>query len=462
MSAEYYKQLLEPVYQGRKWVVVSDSAAGATPFAQRIMDAGADSVMVVAGTTGTGQQPSGVELFVVGTIATSIMGGIRAFADAIISPSEEMYAAINAFDPSQEASVLSSYLIPTADLCGRPVYGGAKPAWKALEDKIMIDELWRQAGVTAAPSRIVGSQDIAAVRSAVAEVSIDGAAVVVADNAEGWHGGAEYTRYLAPDRDWSEALAFFAEHAHRVRVMPFLRGIPCSIHGLVTQQQVLAFRPVEMLVYRQPGSSEFVYAGMATLWDPPSHVRQEMRDIVRRVGSLIRDEVGYRGAFGIDGVLTSDGFRPTELNPRLTGGLGLQTQAAGEYPIGDINRAIIAGEAVDLRLSDLEREVVAGADRTRTGRWSRPLSHLSMTETTERPIVYDGNSWAPTDRDEAMATMMLGPAPQGALVAIKLAEHHGLASGESIAGLAASSFSLADKLWDTRIGTLVAGTSGPV
>lgn len=462
MSAEYYKQLLEPRYIGRKWVVVSDGAAGATALAQRVLDAGADSVMVVAGTEGTGPQPSGVELFVVGTTGTSIMDGIRAFASAIINPSREMCAAIASFDPTHQAAVLTSYLIPAADLCGRPVYGGARPDWKALEDKITVDDLWRRAGVVAAPSRIVGSQDVEAVRAAVAEVSTDSGAVLVADNAEGWHGGAEYTRYLAPDRDWSEPLAFFAQHANQVRVMPFLQGVPCSIHGLVTERQILAFRPVEMLVYRRPGSSEFVYAGMGTLWDPPVQVREEMRQVVREVGSLIRDEVGYRGAFGIDGVMTPEGFLPTELNPRLTGGLGLQTQTAGDYPINDINRAVIAGESVDLRLSDLEKEVVAGADLTRTARWSRPISHLSVTETTEQPIVYNGNSWEATEGDNATAMMMLGPSPQGGLVAVKLTEHHGLASGESIAGLAASSFSLADKLWDTRIGSLVVGSCGPV
>lgn len=461
MSADYYKQLLGHVYRGRKWVVISDAAAGATAFAQRVLDAGAEAVMVVAGTDGTGPQPKDVELFVVETTGTTIMDGIRAFADAIINPSRELCAAIASFDPANQATVLTSHLIPAADLCGRPVYGGARPEWKALEDKIMIDDVWRRAGVAAAPSRIVGSQDVAAVRAAVAEVSTGGGAVVVADNAEGWHGGAEYTRYLGPDRDWSDALAFFAQHSHQVRVMPFLQGVPCSIHGLVTEQQVLAFRPVEMLVYRRAGSSEFVYAGMGTLWDPQVHVREEMRQVVRDVGSLIRDEVGYRGAFGIDGVVTWDGFRPTEMNPRLTGGLGLQTETAGGYPIGDFNRAVIAGESLDLRLGDLEEAVVAGADLTRTARWSRPISHLSMTETIEQPIAYDGNSWEPTDGN-ATAMMMIGPSPQGALVAVKLTDHHGLPISESIAGIAASSFALADKLWDTRIGPLVVGTSGPV
>ena len=462
MSADYYKQLLEPLYEGRKWIVISDGAAGATAFSKRLLDAGADSVMVVAGTEGTGPQPEGVEVFVVGTTGRTIMDGIRTFANAIINPSLEMCAALASFDPTSQATVLTSYLIPAADLCGRPVYGGARPEWKALENKIVIDDLWRRAGVALAPSRIVDSQNVVALRAAVAEVSTGAGTVVVADNTEGWHGGAEYTRYLAPGGDWSEPLAFFAQHAHRVRVMPFLQGVPCAIHGLVTDQEVLAFRPVEMLVYRRPGSSEFVYAGMGTVWDPAVHVREEMRQVVRDVGSLIRGEVGYRGAFGVDGVITSDGFRPTELNPRLTGGLGLQTQTAGDYPIGDINRAVIAGESVDLRLTDFERKVVAGADLTRTARWSRPVTHLSVTETTEQPIVYDGNSWAATEGDHATAMMMLGPSPQGGLVAVKLTEHHGLASGESIAGLAASSFSLADKLWDTRIGSLVVGSSGPV
>jgi len=462
VAADYYKQLLGPLYQGRKWVVISAGAAGATAFAQRILDAGAESVMVVAGTEGTGPQPSGVELFIVGTTGTTIMDGIRAFADAIVSPSREMCAAIASFDPTHQATVLTSYLIPAADLCGRPVYGGARTEWKALEDKIMIDDLWRRSGVVAAPSRIVGSQDVAAVRAVVAEVSTDGGAVVVADNAEGWHGGAEYTRYLAPEADWSEPLAFFAEHAHQVRVMSFLQGVPCAIHGLVTADQVLAFRPVEMLVYRQPESSHFVYAGMDTLWDPPPQVREEMRQVVRDVGALIRDEVGYRGAFGIDGVSTTNGFRPTELNPRLTGGLGLQTQTAGDYPIGDINRAIVAGEPVDLRLNDLERDVVTSADVTRTGRWSRPITHLTVTDTIEQPIGYDGSSWVPTEGDDAAAMMMLGPSPQGALVAVKLTDAHGLPTGESIAPIAASSFALADELWDTRIGPLVVGTSGPV
>ena len=44
------------------------------------------------------------------------------------------------------------------------------------------------------------------------------------------------------------------------------------------------------------------------------------------VAAVLRDRIGYRGALGVDGVMTADGFRPTELNPRCSVGLSIQGQ----------------------------------------------------------------------------------------------------------------------------------------
>ena len=52
--------------------------------------------------------------------------------------------------------------------------------------------------------------------------------------------------------------------------MPFLEGIPCSIHGVVFPDGVATFRPVEMVTLRRPGSNRLHYAGAATFWDPPA------------------------------------------------------------------------------------------------------------------------------------------------------------------------------------------------
>jgi hypothetical protein len=460
MGADRYAEPLTSLYAGRSWIVVGDTVAGAVGRVRRLTDAGAIAAMIVAASKGTGQQPhDDVSVFVTGTTAPTLMGAIRAFAAVLASPSTELCSAIDSFDPARKAHVLSNYEIPDGELHGRPVLAPPDPRWRGLEDKITVDNLWDRAGVARAPSRIVDSTDEDAIRAAASGLATSDGVVLVADNTEGWHGGGEYTRHLAPGSDWSTALRFFAEHSRRVRVTPYMHGVPCSIHGLVTEDAVLAFRPVEMLVYRRPGSDEFVYAGTDTVWDPPPQVCDQMQDAVRVTGTLIRAEADYRGAFGIDGVCTNERFLPTELNPRLTTGLRIQAEAAGTYPIDDINRAIVAGLDVDLHLSELEHEIVAGADAVRVGSWFRPITHVSATETIDQPISYDGSSWTPASRDDpsATATMSFGPGPHGSLVTVRLSERHGLTPGSSIAGIAAASFELADELWDTRIGTLVSG-----
>ena len=85
--------------------------------------------------------------------------------------------------------------------------------------------------------------------------------------------------------------------------MPFLEGIPCSIHGVV-------FHPD------------------------------------RRVGAGLRERVGYRGAFTVDGVLAAQGFLPTELNPRLGAGLSTMTRDLPGLPVGLLDRVLIEGEPV--------------------------------------------------------------------------------------------------------------------
>ena len=59
-----------------------------------------------------------------------------------------------------------------------------------------------------------------------------------------------------------EAVRHVAAHCDRVRVMPFLDGGPCSIHGIVFPDHIAASRPVEMVTLRRgrgtgAGSSTF-------------------------------------------------------------------------------------------------------------------------------------------------------------------------------------------------------------
>ncbi len=133
----------------------------------------------------------------------------------------------------------------------------------------------------------------------------EGAGVVWAGDArDGFNGGGEFTRWVVTEEDRADALDFFAPRCDRVRVMPFLDGVPCSIHGTVLPDGTAAYRPVELAILRGAGR-RFVYGGRGTTWDPRPADRDHMRDLVRRTGEHLRARVGYRGSFGIDGVMTS-------------------------------------------------------------------------------------------------------------------------------------------------------------
>src|SRR5688500_774017 len=118
--------------------------------------------------------------------------------------------------------------------------------------------------------------------------------------------------------------------------MPFLEGIPCSIHGIVFADHVAAIRPVEMITLRRPPDhpdGAFFYTGCSTYFDPPLATRVAMREIARATGALLRTEVDFRGAFTVDGVATARGFIPTELNPRSGAGLNVMLRGLPDLPL---------------------------------------------------------------------------------------------------------------------------------
>ena len=140
-----------------------------------------------------------------------------------------------------------------------------------------------------------------------------------------------------------------------------------------------AFRPVEISILRDEAARTFTYGGLSTFWDPPAADREAMRDAARRVGEHLRAAYGYRGAFGIDGVLTADGFRPTELNSRGSAGFTQVTQLDRKL-FALLQDALVLGE--DPGVAGRRRRGAAAADRRRAraaGRSPWPRTSSSAT-----------------------------------------------------------------------------------
>jgi hypothetical protein len=204
--------------------------------------------------------------------------------------------------------------------------------------------------------------------------------------------------------------------------------------------------------------TRFVYAGVATYWDPAPDDRQAMRDAARRVGHLLADRVGFRGSFGIDGVMTGAGFLPTELNPRFGGGLAtIARGAADRLPLVLLHHALVEDPAL-LRASVLEHHVTAIADERRSGGgWV--MVDTPLTHTREHRLrAVDGDWGFAAPHDEVDATLHVGPGAAGGFVRLGLAPGR-TPIGPSVAPRVAAALGFADRELRLGIGALAAAPS---
>lgn len=440
------KEQTRAIHAGKKWILAVDVAAAATRMAERLIDEGAAGVMVVAGMRGVGDLPTNAEIFYTNTSGPTLMRGIRAYVDSVEQPSIELLEAVDSFDPDREAMVLGAGFSREPELCGRPIYGIRRREWRALEDKTLVDELWDRAGIARAPSELVPVADAPA---AAARLHTQLGTVWAADNREGWHGGGEYTRWLRTPAEEAAAVEWFDERADRVRVMPFLDGIPCSVHGFVTDDGVAVFLPLELFILRPHDSDEFFYAQGANYWTPPGWVEDGMRDAARRVGALLKAEFAYRGGFGIDGVATSEGFLPNELNPRLTLGHAIQSRTA-DVNLGDIERAVLEG-TLELPAQWLE-DTIVDVVRTRRGGGAMVFIFAEHeSDTTWLRLTDDGVGQA--SEEDHDITVSLGPAAFGSAAIVNI-EEGAVEPGPSFAPRVVQVIDHIRELWDLEIPTM--------
>lgn len=425
------QRLLEPVYRGKRVLLVSGPVQSKTATVAVLRTLGVADCLVV-GSMGTGPPPEAA-CVVVDAPATDVVDEFRQWERIAATPPAEVARAVERFAPDL---VITNGIESVTSFGGHPVFGARRPEWTALEDKIGVDALWDEAGVDRAPSEVVPAERAAA-WDAHERLDQGEGTVWAGDQRDGWHGGGERVRAVRSAEDADRAVADLAPHCNHLRVMPFLDGLPCSVHGFVTQRGVAALRPVEMLVLRDRDG--FRYCGTATTWDPAPSDRETMREVVRRVAARLRDRVGYRGFFTVDGVMTADGFRPTELNPRMGAGLRYTSAALPDLPLGLLQFAEVAG-AVTVDVEALEGELLRAGDDVRQRACQTVVEGRRQT-TDETHVVGD-------------LSMVLGPRPMGAFLRVSATETP--PAGSPFGPTAVSALDLADRRWDLGLGPLSA------
>ncbi|MCB9763756.1 MAG: hypothetical protein H6739_28565 [Alphaproteobacteria bacterium] len=415
---QHYRSLILDLLRGRKVILGMSALAGMQGWIDLLQEAGAQKPLLLCETVGTGDVPSAedADWIILADGAPDMMTGIRMFLDAMEHPTPALVEALDRYDPDRSALVLLNFLATGDQLGGRPRYAPRPPAWTALEDKVGVVDFWDRHGLPHAPSRVVPARG-QALRDAHATLDQGLGTAWAGDNKDGFNGGATYLRWVRAPDDMPEAIAFMEAHADRVRVMPFVEGVPCSIHGVVFPDTVAVFRPNEMISLRRKGQNKLLYSGAATFWDPPEADREALRDFARRAGAALRAEVGFRGAFTLDGVMGADGFVPTELNTRFGGAMNLITVGLEGFEFFPLCLRIQNGDDLDYRPTDLERLLVAHADAHRAGGGWCVASPQRRTDTVKHGLVWTGEGYRLAGEDEEThGRLLVGPASAGTFV----------------------------------------------
>jgi hypothetical protein len=438
---------LAHVYGGKRWLLGVEVAQAATPTCRRLRGWGCPPPFVVAGRSGSGPVPGADEalLTLLGRPPLPMMEAIHDAEEALRALPPEVQAAIDAWDPDRSAGALGAFFSDGRPIGGRPFFGARPAAWRRLEDKVAIDAVWDAAGVERAPS-LLRPLEPGAVASAHATLDRGLGTVWSGDAERGFHGGATYTVHVPDGSAVDAAVAHLRTRCTTARGMPFLEGIPCSAHGIVFPDGVVVLRPAEMVVLRG-GRTGFVYFRGGTCWDPPAARREELRALVRRVGVHLRATLGYRGAFTVDGVMTADGFRPTELNPRVGAALGMMH---GGLPFSMLSDALVEGLVPEVDPAALELELLTHADANRVGSLGVTFA-VPLPETTEHTLSWTGAGWVEAEAGDAQ--LRLGPGPSGGYANLSLVPPP---VGESLAPRAAALATWLDRHVGTDFGPLVA------
>ncbi|WP_247674081.1 hypothetical protein [Micromonospora sp. C51] len=353
-------------------------------------------------------------------------------------------ARADAFDPDQSASLLLPDPLDPPRTGDRRRVGTRQPAWRMFEDKTTVDALWDVAGIPRAPSVITNNPaDIGLLGKLVDR----GAGVVCSyqpigtgptaggDGIWWWRDGTPPARMpTAEVGTW------------RIRLMPLLEGTPVRLHGMALGSAVVPFPPMELVTLPRPEHGTFLCAGaVPTLGHDADLVTQ-----TTRLGAGLRKHLGYRGGFSVDGILTTNGFLPTDFNARLTSAM---EAAPSEFRVQLHTVNLLARERIEPDTSAVqqlaEKTFTAGASCTLFGAATRG-GGTSLRETAVR---WSGDRLVAAPSGAADGSLIVAPSPRGWLLTATLAADR-LPSGNQIGPWAPEVFRLSDEVLGTNFGNL--------
>jgi hypothetical protein len=349
----------------------------------------------------------------------------------------------DAFDPDQTATLLFPDPLDPPE-AGRRRFGRRHPTWRLFEDKTVVDTLWDNLGIPRAPSIIIdGMADLGPPGTLVDR----GAGVVcscqpIGDIPSAGGDGIWWWRHPPPPA----TIPVAERGAWRTRLMPLLEGVPTRLHGLVLERRVTPFLPMEIVTLPRPGHGTFLCAGAV----PTHNDTTTLIAHTEHIGAGLRERLGYRGGFSVDGVLTTNGFLPTDFNARLTSAMEAAPphQRVKLHTVNMLTRHGIEHDPV--AAERLAADIFAVSEIYTLYGAARRVADGPVRET---PVRWDGYRLMSTTSVPADGRLTVTPSPRGWLLTATLIASR-LPTRGHLGPLAPEVFRLSDQVLGTDFGNL--------
>ena len=134
-----YRSEVSRVVGGVRWIVAEGVLVGGANIATKLLDLGAEAVLVIACSRGTGDLPDDprIKLMDFGMTSADMQSSIRDSDEFFNNLPKEAIRAIEEFDPSGEALATGVIWLSCEHIGGRPMLGARPQQWRALEDKMV-------------------------------------------------------------------------------------------------------------------------------------------------------------------------------------------------------------------------------------------------------------------------------------------------------------------------------------
>ncbi len=368
---------------------------------------------------------------------------LRAYHNALRQLGEAQKADIDAFDPDCQAIVIGAFWFELPSVADRRVFGQRHPSWIRYEDKCAVSFIWDKAKIVQAKSEIIPAFCLREGLPKGWEYPF----VLSGDSLNGITGGGSHVRAIHSAEQLEVHRPFFESDCAQLRMMDYIDGISCSIHGMVIDNVVLSSIPIEMVVVPR-ADGKFMYMGASTHWEPNSSEKAHLEDVVRKVGHALREEADFRGTFTVDGVLMNGQFYPTEINTRAGAGIfALYSQDHTSYYLLDL--MLKDGQFVDLDTSALQDWMRVTAHSNRSARaWGEAEIDGECPNETHS-LIFEAGQWLRIDDErEGAATLSISEGRTGAFMMLAVASET-LKRGELFMPYVQVAMQYCDAQWKT-------------